>query len=240
MASVDGKIALVTGAGKGIGREISLLFAEKGAIIVAASRTASDLEKLIKDIESQGGKGLAVPTDVRESEEADRLASSAIRHFGKIDILVNNAGVGTFANVVDISDEDWNSQIETNLSGMFYCTRAVLKEMLREKTNEIRHIINIASLAATAGFRGGSAYCASKFGVLGFTESLMLEVREHTIKATVVLPGSVNTYFRGAEPGTDSWKLHPRDVARAVLDVVTSSKQSLVSRVEVRPLKTKR
>ena len=240
MAAIDGKIALVTGAGKGIGREICLLFAEKGVKIVAAARTTSDIEGLVKEIESQGGKALAVPTDIRKSEEADRLVSLAFQHFGEIDILVNNAGVGTFANVVDLSDKDWINQIETNLTGMFYCTRAVLKEMLKDEKDEVRHIINIASLASTAGFRGGSAYCASKFGVIGFTESLMLEVRDHNIKVSAILPGSVNTNFRGTPPAQESWKLHPRDVAQAVLDIVATSSQSLVSRVEVRPLRPKK
>jgi 3-oxoacyl-[acyl-carrier protein] reductase len=240
MPPLDGKIAIVTGAGKGIGREICFLFAEKGVKIVAAARTNSDIEGLVRHIESQGGEALAVPTDIRKSEEADRLISSALRRFGNIDILVNNAGVGTFANVVDLSDWEWNSQIDTNLTGMFYCTRAALKEMLKSGKDKIRHIINIASLASTAGFRGGAAYCASKFGVIGLTESLMLEVRDHNIKVSLILPGSVNTYFRDTPPQEEWWKLNPRDIAQAALDIVTSSPQSLVSRVEVRPLKPKR
>ncbi|UCE17974.1 MAG: SDR family oxidoreductase [Gemmatimonadota bacterium] len=239
MLPMEGKIAIVTGAGKGIGREICLLFAEKGAKIVAAARTQSDIEELVGQIESQGGEALAVATDIRRRDEADRLISSALDRFGGIDVLVNNAGVGAFANVVDLSDADWNSQIETNLTGMFFCTRAALKEMLKGKKDTVRHIINIASLASTAGFRGGSAYCASKFGVVGFTESLMLEVREHNIKVSVILPGSVNTSFRGTSPDAESWKLHPGDIAQAVVDVVTSSKQALMSRIEVRPLKPK-
>ncbi|MFQ6091321.1 MAG: SDR family NAD(P)-dependent oxidoreductase [bacterium] len=239
MSALEGKIAIVTGAGKGIGRGICLLFAENGAKIVAAARTASDIERLVGEIQSRGGQALAVPTDVRRRKDADRLAASAIERFGKSDILVNNAGVGKFANVVNLSDEDWTEQIETNLNGMFYCTRAVLKEMIKGRKDEVRHIINIASLAATAGFRGGAAYCASKFAVVGFTESLMLEVREHNIKVSVILPGSVNTYFRDAPPDAESWKLDPKDVARAALDIVTCSPKSLVSRVELRPVRPK-
>lgn len=237
MVSLKGKIAVVTGAGKGIGRETCLRLSHQGVRVVAAARSEADISRLIGEIDSRGGEGLAVTTDVRKMVDADRLVDETIERFGGIDIVVNNAGVGVFADVVDLSDDDWREQIETNLSGMFYCTRAAVKEMLKQNDTEIRHIVNIASLASTAGFRGGSAYCASKFGVIGFSESLMLEVREHNIKVSVILPGSVNTFFRGTAPGEDSWKLDPGDVAQAVIDVVTSSAQSLVSRVELRPLR---
>jgi len=174
---------------------------------------------------------MTVRADVREPADAERLVAETVRRFGGLDVLVNNAGVGRFANVADMSIDDWRLVIDTNLSGVFYCTRAALPEMRRRGGG---YIFNISSLAGKNAFTGGAAYCASKAALDQFSEALMQEVRHDNIRVSYVMPGSVATGFGGGGGG-ESWKLAPEDVAKVVIDLASHDPRSLPSRVELRP-----
>jgi NADP-dependent 3-hydroxy acid dehydrogenase YdfG len=159
--------------------------------------------------------------------------SAAVREFGRVDILVNNAGVGVFASAADISPETWRDVIGTNLDGLFFCTHAALPHL---KKASGAWIINIASLAGKNAFPGGTAYNASKFGVVGFSEALLQEVRNDDIRVSYIMPGSVATEFNNHEPSDkDAWKIQPEDVAQIVVDLIAMPVRTLPSRVEVRP-----
>jgi NAD(P)-dependent dehydrogenase (short-subunit alcohol dehydrogenase family) len=175
----------------------------------------------------------AVRADVRTRADVDRLIGAAVSRFGGVDILVNNAGIGTFANVDEMSDDDWNRVLETNLTGVFYCCNAAIPEM---RTRGGGWIINISSLAGKNAFVGGAAYCASKAGLNAFSEALMQEVRHDRIRVSYVMPGSVATEFsRGGSASGKDWKLASEDVARVVMDLLAHPDRSLPSRVELRP-----
>jgi len=175
----------------------------------------------------------AVRADVRTRADVDRLIGAAVSRFGGVDILVNNAGIGTFANVDEMSDDDWNRVLETNLTGVFYCCNAAIPEM---RTRGGGWIINISSLAGKNAFVGGAAYCASKAGLNAFSEALMQEVRHDRIRVSYVMPGSVATEFsRGGSASGKDWKLASDDVARVVMDLLAHPDRSLPSRVELRP-----
>jgi NAD(P)-dependent dehydrogenase (short-subunit alcohol dehydrogenase family) len=225
-------VAIVTGASKGIGLAIARAFVERGEHVAISARNSAELQAAARSL-GQADRVLAVPADVRDPADAERLVAETARRFGGVDVLVNNAGVGRFANVSDMSIDDWRQVIDTNLSGVFYCTRAALPEMRRRGGG---YVINISSLAGKNAFTGGAAYCASKAGLDQFSEALMQEVRHDNIRVSYVMPGSVATEFGGGAPTAgDSWKLSPADVARVVIDLVSHDARSLPSRVEIRP-----
>ena len=175
--------------------------------------------------------------DVRDRAAIDRVVAATAERFGGLNILVNNAGVGAFVEVASMTHDDWSRVIDTNLTGVFYCTRAAIPLI---KAAGGGWIISIASLAGRNYFPGGAAYCASKAGLIAFSESLMQEIRADGIRVSVVMPGSVKTEFSGPSAhADDSWKLTPDDVAQVVMDLVRHPARSLPSRVEIRPAKTK-
>src|SRR5207244_7000676 len=176
--------------------------------------------------------GTAQQADVRKYDEVERALNAAAARFGGIDILINNAGVGVFTPVAKMSVEQWHDVIDTNLTGVFYCCRAVLPHLRKRGGG---WIINISSLAGKNAFPEAAAYCASKSGLNAFSESLMQEVRHDGIRVAYVMPGSVNTEFSGRTLGDDEWKLAPDDVAQVVADLLGHPARSLPSRVEIRP-----
>jgi 3-oxoacyl-[acyl-carrier protein] reductase len=228
------RVAVITGASKGIGKAIAFALAEKGCNVVLNARNIAELKEAEKNISQLGVKVFAVAGDVRNSKDVETLANITERELGPATILVNNAGIGHFSEVAQMSDEDFRSILETNLFGTFYCSRAFLRGMIQKEQG---HIINIASLAGKNPFAGGSAYCASKAALISFAECLMLEVRHHNIKVTTICPGSVQTEFGSGEMSKRNWALTSEDVATAVLDVLTTSQGSLISMVDLRPLK---
>jgi NAD(P)-dependent dehydrogenase (short-subunit alcohol dehydrogenase family) len=234
MNALKSKTAVVTGASKGIGKAIALTLAAEGANVVLSARGQESLEKTEKEVSALGGSVLSVISDVRKAADVERLARAAEKEFGTVQILVNNAGIGKFKPVVDMNDEDFHSILETNLYGVFYCCRAFLPGMIK---NQGGHIVNISSLAGKNSFAGGSAYCASKHALMSFAECMMLEVRHNNIKVSTICPGSVATDFSHPSDREMSWALTSEDVAKAVLDVLTSSAGSLASLVDLRPLK---
>lgn len=227
MVSIQDQIAVVTGAGRGIGRAIAVELGKLGARVVLAARGREELEQTAKII---GPTASVMPTDVRKKEEIERL----FEHAGAVDILVNAAGLGIFGPVVDFKDEDFDVLIETNLRGIFLAGRCVLPSMIERKKG---HIINIASIAGKVGSANRAVYCASKFGVVGFTESLAEEVRQHGIRVSLICPGSTDTRFSPAETSGKARErmLRPEDVAHAVRAIVTQEPNSFISEIVIRP-----
>ncbi|MEO6236961.1 MAG: SDR family oxidoreductase [Vicinamibacterales bacterium] len=233
-------VGVVTGGSKGIGLAVARAFLDRGMQVTISARHEADLDRA-SAVLGNADRVLAIRADVREAAEAQRLVDETVRRFGGLDVLVNNAGVGRFATVADMTIEDWRQVIDTNLSGVFYCTHAAIPAM---KTRGAGFIINISSLAGKNAFTTGAAYCASKAGLNAFSEALMQEVRHDNIRVSYVMPGSVSTSFgdhespTGADPsqtpGAD-WKLTAEDVARVVVDLIDHDPRSLPSRVELRP-----
>jgi NADP-dependent 3-hydroxy acid dehydrogenase YdfG len=226
--------AVVTGGSKGIGRAIAEAFADAGMHVAITGRDVKALAAAEKSIAARGHGVLASKTDVRDHEAVERFMNETAAKFGGIDVLVNNAGVGAFAPVGEMSIDDWHTVIDTNLNAVFYCTRAALP-YLRKSSNA--YVLNISSLAGKNWFAGGAAYCASKAGLNAFSEALMQDVRQHDIRVSYVMPGSVNTEFNFAGAKQADWKLTGDDIAQVVLDLVRSDKRALASRVEIRPSK---
>ena len=232
MLDLTGKVALVTGGSRGIGLAVAEALVDRGASVLIAARNAADVERARAALAARGrGQARGVVADVRVEADCERLVAAAVEAFGRLDILINNAGVGAFVNVEEMDTETWRTQLATNLDGVFFCCRAAIPHLKRTEG----WIINVASLAARNAFAGGAAYNASKFGLLGFTEALMLEVRHAGVRVSCVMPGSVATDFGGEVSGGADWKLHADDVARAVVDLLGYPGRALPSRVELRP-----
>ncbi|MBI5710824.1 MAG: SDR family oxidoreductase [Candidatus Eisenbacteria bacterium] len=229
MGFLDGKVAVVTGGNRGIGRGIVEALAAEGATVALTARRAADAERAADEV---GGRTLGLACDVRDDTRVQRLFRDVRERAGGLDILVNNAGIGLFAPVAETSPEDWRAVIETNLNGVFYCCREAIP-LMRQRGGG--YIFNISSLAGKNPFPNGAAYNASKFGLNGFSEALMMEVRYDGIRVSYLMPGSVATDFgRGARDKQD-WALTPADVAEVVLDLLRSPARALYSRVEMRP-----
>ena len=235
------RTAIVTGGSRGIGRAIASAILQDGGRAMITGVSAAHLDEAVSALAKTAGDrvaGLAV--DVRHRAAVESLMQETARRFGAFDVLVNNAGVGRFSDVAMMIDEDWQNVIDTNLSGPFYCSRAAIPWLKRSGGG---WIVNIASLAGRNYFPGGGAYCASKAGLIAFSDALMQEVRYDNIRVTVVMPGSVATGFGHPSPDRQaedaSWKLSPDDVAQAVMDLIRHPARSLPSRVEIRPSKPK-
>ena len=221
--------ALVTGASRGIGRAIALRLAPSHDI-VAVARSAAELAGVAAEVEARGGRCRTIVLDVTDAAAVrERLAGV------EVDVLVNNAGVGVMRPLLELEPTEWQRMIDVNVNALYHVTRAVLPGMVARGRG---HVVTIGSLAGRGSFAGGTAYTGTKHFVIGFSESLMLEVREQGVKVSVVMPGSVDTGFgRG---GDKSWALAAEDVAEAVAHVVDTPPNVLVSRVELRPRTTGR
>ena len=229
MGFLEGKVALVTGGSRGIGRGMAEALAAEGATTVLTARAAEAAERAAREI---GGRVLGFACDVRSQEQVERLFQRVDEAAGGLDILINNAGVGLFAPVAEMSPADWRAVIETNLNGVFYCCHEAVPRMRRRGGG---YIINVSSLAGKNPFPGGAAYNASKFGLNGFSEALMMEVRYDGIRVSYLMPGSVATDFGRGASGKAGWALRPADVAVVVLDLLRSPAHALCSCVEMRP-----
>ena len=229
------KVAIVTGGSRGIGLAVAAALVKDGASVVVTGLKKAGLDQAVAELGKAGeaSRVHGVVADVRDRAAVDALVADTERRFGRLDILVNNAGLGIFADVAAMTDEDWRRQIDTNLTGVFYCTRAAIPAMRRAGGG---WIVNIASLAGRNYFAGGAAYCATKAGLVAFSEAVMQEVRHDGIRVTVVMPGSVATEFSGhSVSAADSWKLAPDDVAQCVMDLLRHPGRSLPSKIELRP-----
>ena len=227
------KTALITGASKGIGYAIAEALVQADYQVCITARNEVELSEAAARLNSLGpGRALAVVCDVRDFSAQCEAVRRAVAEFGRLDLLVANAGVGHFAPVDELSLEQWAEVIEINLTGVFYSVKAAVPEL--KKTRGM--IITISSLAGKNPLVGGSAYNASKFGLNGFSEAIMLDLRPHGIRVSTIMPGSVATYFNQHQPGAaDAWKIQPQDIAQLVIDLLTMPARTLPSRIEVRP-----
>jgi 3-oxoacyl-[acyl-carrier protein] reductase len=238
---LDGKVAVVTGGSRGIGQAVAAALVAAGARVLITGLQQERLEEAARRLRAGGGGGErlgARVADVRDYAQVEALMADTVERFGGLDILVNNAGIGAFAHAADQPVAEWCRVIDTNLTGVFYCTRAAVPHLRRRGGG---WVINISSLAGKNPFAGGGAYCASKAALNALSEVLMQELRYDDIRVSYIMPGSVSTGFRGpGAPGDAGWKLAAEDVAAVVLDLLAHPARSLPSRVELRPSKPRR
>jgi len=228
--NLKGKTAIVTGGTKGIGRAIAEALIGEGLSVCISARHQDEIDKVVSEL---GGNTIGFVCDVRDYEQVKALMAYTITQLGGYDILVNNAGTGIFETVEDTSPEAFRAVLETNLFGVFFCCHEAIPEMRRRGGG---YIVNISSLAGANPHPRMAAYNASKFGLNGFSEALMQEVRHDGIKVSYIMPGSVNTEFGGDSPSNEkSWQLTPQDIARVVVDLLHHDDRALPSRVEIRP-----
>jgi 3-oxoacyl-[acyl-carrier protein] reductase len=230
-----GKIAIVTGGTRGIGFSIAQRLLGEGSKVFICGRDAEHLKSALEKLRKLAKDSMdGIAADVRRYEDCRKVVHGAAETFGGVDILVNNAGLGYFKPVDQLTPEEWDDTIETNLSGVFYCCREAIPLMRKRGGG---YIFNISSLAGVNPFAGGSAYNASKFGLNGFSEAMMQDVRHDGIRVSYIMPGSVDTDFGGtprSKPSA-SWKLTREDIAKAVVDLYQFPKTALASRIEMRP-----
>lgn len=236
MTPLQDKVCIVTGAGRGIGRAIALAAAEHGCRVVLASRTTGQLEVVKAAIEERGGQASALRADVSDNEDLAALVQHTLHRFGAIDFLVNNAGWGAKATVVKSKVEDWERTLRVNLLAPMILSRLVLPTLMARRTGAI---VNVSSISGRAGQAGSAAYAASKFGLIGFSQSLFEEVREHGIKVAAILPGFVDTGMIPPVKHLDrSRMIQPGDVAQAVLFVLNAPPTACPVEITVRPQRT--
>ncbi len=240
-------VCVVTGGTRGIGRAIAKMLLVEGAKVAICGRREDAVEHAVAELSAEtGGKVNGKAADVRSYEQVGDLFKFVDSQFGGLDVLVNNAGVGVLRPISELSVQDWQNTIETNLTGVFYCCREAL---FRFGTRGGGYIVNISSLAGKNPFAGGAAYNASKFALTGFSEAVMLDKRNENVRVSYIMPGSVDTDFSGlgTDPGAhraagsgSDWKIWPEDIAGIVRMLLLMPPRTLISRVEVRPARPKR
>ncbi len=231
MQSIKGKTALITGGSKGIGYGIAKSLLEKGMNVVITSRSQQAADEAA-DALSKFGKVIGVASDVRQFESEQSAVDKTLAAFGSLDVLIANAGVGHFAPITDMTSEQWQETIDVNLTGVFNSVKAGLDALIDSKG----YLITIASLAGTNFFAQGAAYNASKFGLVGFSQAVMLDVRQHGVKVSTIMPGSVTSHFNNHQPNEkDAWKIQPEDIGKLVVDLLQMHPRTLPSKIEVRP-----
>ena len=233
---LDGKVAVVTGAGRGIGKAVALSLAKSGCRVVLSARTPAQLEEVQREIEQGGGTAAIVPTDLTRDEAIDTLAAESRRAYGAVDVLINNAGWGKRSPVVKINVEDLDQTVRLNLRAPILLAKLLLPDMIAKNEGAV---INIGSVSGKTGEANGAAYSATKFGLIGFTQSLYEEVRERGIKVAVILPGFVDTPLIPPNRQLDRSKMiQAADVAQTVHYVLTSPTTSCPVEITIRPQRT--
>ena len=227
------KTALITGGSKGIGLAIAEALVARGDNVIITARNETEVLEAANTLNAKGpGKAVGVRADARDYAHQEAAVAAALGHFGRLDVLIVNAGVGVFKAVQDLTLEDWHAVIDTNLTGAFYSVKAAVRALEQSKG----YVLTVSSLAGKNPFEFGAAYNASKFGLNGFSEAIMLDLRKLGIKVSYIMPGSVATYFNGHTPSdADAWKIQPEDIAQLVVDLLEMPARTLPSRVEVRP-----
>ncbi len=226
------KVAIITGGSKGIGYGIAASFLAEGMRVAITSRSQEAADKAVANLNGDPEKIIGIQSDVRSFEDEQRVVQTVLDKWGKVDVMVANAGVGHFAPIQKMSHQQWNDVIDINLTGVFNSTKASLDALTQSKG----YLITIASLAGTNFFAQGAAYNASKFGLVGFTQAVMLDVRNDGVKVTTIMPGSVASHFNKHQPSeADAWKIQPEDIGKLCVDLLTMPARSLPSKIEVRP-----
>jgi len=232
---IQNKTALITGGTKGIGLGIAQSLLEKGMKVMITGTSEQSIESAKSQIPDRFKERLLTQkADVRSLEDNIRCVETISQTWGQLDVLIANAGVGHFASIDQLTEKQWNDTVDINLTGVFNSVKASVDALKDSKG----YIISIASLAGTNFFAGGAAYNASKFGLVGFTQAIMLDLRPYDIKCTVVMPGSVATHFNNNTPSEkDNWKIQPEDMGQLVVDLLEMPARTLPSKVELRPSK---
>lgn len=226
------KVAYITGGSKGIGFGIAKILLENGMKVAISSRTIESAKQAAALLSNNNNNILPLESDVSSLAAEIKAVRTITDYFGKLDVLIANAGVGHFAAIDDLSEENWHETIDTNLTGVFHSVKACIDPLKKSEG----YIITIASLAGTNFFENGAAYNASKFGLVGFTQAVMLDLRKYGIKVSTIMPGSVATYFNNHVPGdADAWKIQPDDIGQLVADILQMNPRTLPSKIEVRP-----
>jgi len=235
MSILEGKVALITGGTKGIGYGIAEALLNQGFKVAITGRDQESTEVVAKELASKTNSENAViglEADVRQLESQEKAVKATLDAFGQLDLVVANAGLGHFGSIEDLTVDQWNAVIDTNLTGVFNSIKASVDALKESKG----YYITISSLAGTNFFAGGSAYNASKFGVTGFTQAVMLDLRKYGIKVSTIMPGSVSTHFNGNEPSeAGAWKIQIEDIGELVVDLLKMNPRTLPSKIEVRP-----
>jgi 3-oxoacyl-[acyl-carrier protein] reductase len=233
MQNLDNKTALITGGSKGIGYGIAARLMENNMKVAITSRSRANADEAVGQLQQIGkGEAMGIAADVRDIHSQQNAVNQVLERWGKIDLMVANAGLGHFASIIDMSVDQWHETIDTNLTGVFYSVKASLDALRASKG----YIITISSLAGTNFFANGSAYNASKFAVTGFSQSIMLDLRNHGIRVTTIMPGSVATQFSQAHTSPEeSWKIQIEDIGQIVVDLLRMHPRTLISKIEVRP-----
>jgi len=232
METMKDKVAYITGASKGIGYGVAKNLLDKGMKVAITSRSLKAAQDAAQSLTKDPSKVLALQSDVSSMSSEQKAVQVVIDHFGKLDVLVANAGVGHFAPIDTITEQQWKETIDTNLTGVFNSVKACVEALKKSKG----YIITIASLAGTNFFENGAAYNASKFGLVGFTQAIMLDLRKHGIKVSTIMPGSVATHFNNHTPNdADACKIQPEDIGELVADILQMNPRTLPSKIEVRP-----
>jgi 3-oxoacyl-[acyl-carrier protein] reductase len=233
MTNIDSKTALITGGTKGIGYGIAAAMLKENMNVAVTGRTQEGVQNAADELNKIGsGTAIGVVSDVRDAASLHSAVDTIIKKWGKLDVLIANAGVGHFGSIMDITPEKWSETVDINLTGVFNSVQACVPA-LKETSG---YIITLASLAGTNFFAGGSAYNASKFGLVGFTQAIMLDLRHEGINVSTIMPGSVATYFNNHIPDEkDGWKIQIEDLGQMVVDLLKLDPRTLPSKIEVRP-----
>jgi NAD(P)-dependent dehydrogenase (short-subunit alcohol dehydrogenase family) len=232
MNNLTDKVAYITGGSKGIGYGIASTLLGNGMKVAITSRDFAAAKQAAESLSKDPSKVLGLQSDVSLLASETEAINATVAHFGKVDVVIANAGVGHFANIESLTEQQWKDTIDTNLTGVFNSVKASL-DMLKQSKG---YIITIASLAGANFFENGAAYNASKFGLVGFTQAIMLDLRKYGIKVSTIMPGSVATYFNNHIPNdADAWKIQPEDIGELVADLLKMNPRTLPSKIEVRP-----
>ena len=233
MEKLNGKTALITGGSKGIGWGIAHSLVEQGMQVAVTSRHQQAADRAAAALNEAGpGKAIGIEADVRDLEAQQRSVQRMLDEWGQLDVLIANAGIGAFASIEEMTPRQWHDTIDINLTGVFNSVKAAVPALKKSRG----YLITIASLAGTNFFAGGAAYNASKFGLVGFTQAVMLDLRQHGIKTTTIMPGSVTSYFNDHQPSeADAWKIQPEDLGQMTVDLLQMHPRTLPSKIEVRP-----
>jgi len=232
--NIKDKVAYITGGSKGIGFGVAKSLLDAGMKVAISSRSLKSAQEAANLLSTDPNRILAIASDVSSMESETNAVKAVMDHFGQLDVLVANAGVGHFAPIDTLTEFQWAETIDTNLTGVFHSVKACIDPL---KLSE-GYIITIASLAGTNFFETASAYNASKFGLVGFTQAIMLDLRKYGIKVSTIMPGSVSTHFNNHVPtDADAWKIQPEDIGELVTDLLHMNPRTLPSKIEVRPSK---
>jgi NADP-dependent 3-hydroxy acid dehydrogenase YdfG len=231
MMNLQGKVAYITGGSKGIGYGVAQALLKAGMKVAISGRNLKSVEAAARELGNKENV-LAIESDVTKHSDEENAVKTILDTWGTLDVVLANAGVGIFAPIDEMSDEQWHMLVDTNLNGVFHTLKAAVDALKMSKG----YYITLASLAGTNFFAKGAGYNATKYGVVGFTQAAMLDLRKYDIKVSTIMPGSVATHFNNNEPSEkDAWKIQPEDIGELLLDLLKMHPRTLPSKIEVRP-----